>query len=218
MAGTASLIFFKGFMISLGLIVAIGPQNAYVLRKGLKRRHVFAVASACFFADAVMLVGAVWGTGLLTGEFSFLAPWMTYGGAAFLFWFGWKSFLASRNPEIISDSDLEDAGADARGKGVGAAVMMALALSFLNPHAIIDTFIVLGGIAAQFQGAELTAFGLGAIAGSGVWFYGLGYGASFMVPLFRNPMAWRVMDLIVGVIMWMVAVMLVWNELFEAAH
>ena len=215
MGATSSLIFFKGLLISLGLIVAIGPQNAYVLRKGIKGRHVFAVASACFFADAVMLIGAVWGTGLLTGEFSSFAPLMTLGGAAFLYWYGWNSFRAARNPDTISEDDIESAGADARGKGMWAAVVTAMALSFLNPHAIIDTFIVIGGIASQYQDVELMAFGLGTIVGSALWFYGLGYGATFLVPVFRNPMAWRMLDLIVGVIMWTVATMLIWNHLIE---
>jgi len=215
MGVTSSLIFFKGLLISLGLIVAIGPQNAYVLRKGIKRRHVFAVASACFFADAMMLIGAIWGTGLLTGEFSYVAPFMTIGGAGFLYWYGWNSFKAAKNPATISDDDLESAGGEAHGKGLWAAVLTASALSFLNPHAIIDTFIVIGGIASQYQDAERMAFGLGTIVGSAIWFYGLGYGASFLVPVFRNPMAWRMLDLIVGVIMWAVATMLLWNHLIE---
>lgn len=208
-----SLLFLNGFLVSLGLIVAIGPQNAYVLRKGLVKRHVFWVATVCFLSDALLIVIAAAGVGTLLTKDQTLASIAAWGGAAFLLWFGWVSFKAARNPQVLGDEEIGEAGSDARGKGLGAAVVMALALTFLNPHVYLDTLVILGSMAAQYDGAHRLAFTTGAVTASAVWFYGLGYGAAYLAPAFRKPTAWRILDNAIGVIMWSVAVALVWSEL-----
>ncbi|MGY8985450.1 MAG: LysE/ArgO family amino acid transporter [Sphingomonadales bacterium] len=208
--------FINGLLISLGLIVAIGPQNAYVLRKGLKGRDVFAVATTCFLADALLIALAIGGVGaILTANptFSSIAAW---GGALFLLWFGFKSFKEAHNPRVLTEGDMADVGSGARGKGTGAVIMMALMLTFLNPHAYFDTFVVIGGIAAQYEGADRTIFGAGAILGSFIWFFGIGYGAKLIAPAFRKPKAWMILDSFIGFIMWGLAIALIWGELTDS--
>lgn len=199
--------FIEGLAISFGLIVAIGPQNAYVLRKGLKRRHVFSVATTCFLADAFLIALAAAGVGALVAGNPGLARIAAWGGFLFLLWYGWRSFRAARHPHVISEDDIDEAGKIARGKGVWSAVGVALALTFLNPHVYLDTLVILGGLAAQHPaGTERAAFAIGAITSSAIWFYGLGYGARLLVPVFRRPRAWQVLDVLIGVIMWTMAV------------
>lgn len=207
------LLFINGFLVSLGLIVAIGPQNAYVLRKGLVKRHVFWVATVCFVSDALLILVAAAGVGTLLTRNPALASAAAWGGAAFLAWFGWISFRAARNPQVLSDKEIGEAGLEARGKGLGAAILMALALTYLNPHVYLDTLVILGSLAAQYDGAHRVAFTAGAVAASALWFYGLAYGAAYLAPAFRKPTAWRILDNVIGVIMWSVALVLVWSEL-----
>lgn len=207
------LLFINGFLVSLGLIVAIGPQNAYVLRKGLVKRHVFWVTTICFLSDALLIVIAAAGVGALLTQNPALASAAAWGGAAFLLWFGWISFRAARNPHVLSAEDIGDAGLEARGKGAGAAILMALALTYLNPHVYLDTLVILGSMAAQYDGTQRAAFTAGAVLASALWFYGLGYGAAYLAPAFRKPAAWRVLDSVIGVIMWSVALVLVWGEI-----
>lgn len=208
-----SLLFLNGFLVSLGLIIAIGPQNAYVLRKGLVKRHVFWVTTVCFLSDALLILVAAAGVGTLLTRSPALASAAAWGGAAFLLWFGWTSFRAARNPRVLSDKEIGEAGSGARGKGLGAAILMALALTYLNPHVYLDTLVILGSMAAQYDGADRAAFTAGAVAASALWFYGLGYGAAFLAPAFRRPAAWRILDNIIGIIMWSVAAALVWGEI-----
>ena len=211
------LLFLNGFLVSLGLIVAIGPQNAYVLRKGLVKRHVFWVTTVCFLSDALLIVIAAAGVGTLLTQNPTLASAAAWGGAAFLTWFGWVSFKAARNPQVLSDREIGEAGLEARGKGAGAVIVMALALTYLNPHVYLDTLVILGSMAAQYDGAHRAAFTAGAVLASAVWFYGLGYGAAFLAPAFSKPAAWRILDSVIGVIMWSVAAALVWSEITGAS-
>jgi L-lysine exporter family protein LysE/ArgO len=214
MSSAEVLIFFNGLLISLGLIVAIGPQNAYVLRKGLKGRHVLAVATTCFLSDALLIALAVGGAGKYATESPLISEIAAWGGAAFLFWFGWQSLKSAKNPETITELAIEQVGESAQGKGALAAIGVALALTFFNPHVYFDTLIILGGLAAQYEDEwARTSFGVGAILGSALWFYGIGYGARFLAPVFREPNAWRILDLIITFIMWSVAAALVWGQL-----
>ena len=211
----------NGFLLSLGLIVAIGPQNAYVLRKGLKGRDVFAVATTCFIGDALLIFIAVAGVGTFITDNPKLADGAAWGGAAFLYWYGYQTFKSAKHPEVISQHDIEEAGGEAQGKGTKAAILVALAMTYLNPHVYLDTFVIIGGVAAQFDKDTLRwSFGLGAISASAVWFYGIGYGARLFAPVFQNPAAWRVFDLVITMIMWSVASVLIWFQLVghDALH
>ena len=210
-----AVIALNGFLISIGLVVAIGPQNVYVLRKGLVGRHVLAVSSACFIADSALIVIGAAGFGEVVARYPNFEAVMAVLGAGFLFWYGWRSFRQAADPPTITEQDISQAGGSAHGKGVVAAIAMALALTFLNPHTYVDTLVILGGMSTHYTGGVRVAFVAGAIAGSAVWFYGLGFGARFFGPAFKSPIAWRVLDTAVGVIMWAMALMLLGRELLE---
>jgi len=206
-----SAIYFaalEGLGLGAGLIIAIGAQNAYVLRQGLRRQHVFAVAGVCFLIDcALIALGAGGFAGLLRAVPSLpgIAAW---GGALFLAAYSLRAFHAALKP-----GSLDDAEATTTGTGLRAAVLTALALSLLNPHVYLDTVILLGGIAARYAAETRIAFALGAMAASGLWFYGIGYGARILAPLFSSPRAWRLLDAFVGCVMAAIAASLVIGEL-----
>lgn len=213
--------FINGFLLSLGLIVAVGPQNAYVLRKGLKKHHVFAVSTTCFLSGSVLIFIAVAGIGTFMTNNPRLADAAAWGGALFLFWYGYQTYKSAKNPAAISQHDIDDAGAAAKGKGVVTAIGVALAMTYLNPHVYLDTFVIIGGIAAQFDDDNLRwSFGAGAILASGVWFYGIGYGARLFAPIFKREKAWRVLDMVITIIMWSMACLLIWFQLIghDALH
>lgn len=196
------ITFFKGFALSLGLIIAIGPQNVYVLRKGLMGRHILAVVLTCFLSDMLLLLLAAGGVGALLSGDENIAHYAAYGGGAFLFWFGLRSFISAKKPQTISQQDVRDAGLEAQGKGQRAAIIMCLAMTFLNPHIYVDTLIIIGGVSAQYAGMELAMFAFGTILASACWFFSLGYGAQILAPIFQSTKAWRLLDSGVGVLMW----------------
>lgn len=206
LAGAAA----QGFLLGGGLIIAIGAQNAYVLRQGLRRRHVFAVATVCFLCDVTLIAVGVAGFGGLVAAFPALTAAAAWGGAAFLGWYGLRSFRAALRPGVLS-ADAAPAASGAR-----AAVSTALALSLLNPHVYLDTVVLIGSVAGQYPEGARAAFGVGAVLASLVWFYGLGYGAAVLTPLFRRPGAWRALDIGIGVIMWAIAAALIRGQLTSA--
>ena len=186
-----------GFLLGLSLIVAIGAQNAFVLRQGLRREHVFAVCLTCAGSDAILIAAGVSGMGWIAREFPWLTPVMTWAGAAFLVVYGALSFRRALRPGTLK----------AAGQGGGtlrAALLTCLALTWLNPHVYLDTVVLLGSVAARYPGDGL-AFGAGAATASFVFFFSLGYGARALAPLFARPAAWRVLDLVVGSVMWAIA-------------
>ncbi|WP_110815242.1 LysE/ArgO family amino acid transporter [Pseudoroseicyclus aestuarii] len=191
-----------GFALGLSLILAIGAQNAFVLRQGLRGAHVFAVCLCCALSDAVLIAGGVGGMGALVEALPWLAAAMRWGGAAFLLVYGARSFRAAWR----GGAALEVAGAAEQ--GLGAALGTCLALTWLNPHVYLDTVVLLGSVAARWEGARL-AFGAGAVTASFVFFFSLGYGAALLPPLFARPLAWRVLDAVIGVVMWAIALRLV---------
>lgn len=194
-----------GFTLGFSLILAIGSQNAFVLRQGLRRSHVFAVCLTCAVSDALLITAGVGGF----GQLSEVAPWfgaaMRYGGAAFLFVYGLISFRSAWR-----GSD----GMSAEGQGAGslrAALLTCLALTWLNPHVYLDTVVLLGSISAQYPGARLE-FGLGAVVSSFVFFFSLGFGARLLAPIFARPRAWQVLDFGVGLTMWVIALSLIFGH------
>ena len=187
-----------GFVLGLSLIVAIGAQNAFVLRQGLRGEHVLVVCLACAVSDAVLISIGVGGFGAIAR----LAPWtaelMRWGGVAFLAIYGAMSFGSAWR----GGGRLEAASGPAR--AVGPTLAACLAITWLNPHVYLDTVVLLGSVAVEWQGQRL-AFGLGAIAASFVFFFSLGYGAALLRPFFARPAAWRALDAGVGVVMWSIA-------------
>lgn len=194
--------FFAGFALSISLILAIGAQNAFVLRQGLRGQHVLAVVLTCAISDAILITIGVAGFAAVNEAIPGLAPIMRWGGAAFLVVYGALSFRAA----FAAGGALEPAetGAGALGRAVGTV----LALTWLNPHVYLDTVILLGSISTNYEGRQL-AFGSGAVTASFVFFFSLGYGARLLRPLFAKPIAWRVLEGVVGVTMWAIAAKLV---------
>ncbi len=188
----------EGFLLGASLIVAIGAQNAFVLRQGLARRHVFAVASFCVLADATLITAGVAGLGTLVQQSPRLLTVVTLAGAAFLFAYGVLALRRALHPDTLS----------ARGAAeprLAPALMTVAALTFLNPHVYLDTVVLLGSLSARHEGWARVAFGAGAAMASAVWFFGLGYGARLAAPLFARPVAWRVLDGVIALVMGLIA-------------
>lgn len=190
-----------GFLLGGGLIVAIGAQNAFVLRLGLLRQHVFAVCLLCALSDAVLIVLGIAGLGHLVQNSPLLLSVATYGGALFLFAYGVLAFRRALSPDAMQM-------AQQSGMSLRVALSTALAFTFLNPHVYLDTVVLLGSISAQYAGDARAAFGAGAVMASFVWFFGLGYGARLLAPLFARPGAWQILDILIGCVMWALALTL----------
>ncbi len=188
----------EGFLLSFGLILAIGAQNAFVLRQGLKREYVLMVTTICAVADALLIGAGVMGLGSLIREAPGLIQIVTIGGAIFLFVYGLLALRRALSPSALQ------AAAD-RGLSYRAAILTVLAFTFLNPHVYLDTVVMLGGLSARYDLASRFAFWGGGALASAVFFYSLGFGARWLSPIFARPSAWRVFDVIVGLIMWGIA-------------
>lgn len=185
-----------GFGLGFSLILAIGAQNAFVLRQGLRREHVLPVVLVCALSDAALVAAGVAGFGALAEMVPGLERVMRYGGAAFLLVYGARAFLAAWRGGAVLEA----------GTGAGSlrrAMLTCLALTWLNPHVYLDTVVLLGSVSAQY--ADRLAFGSGAVAASFVFFFALGYGARLLAPLFCRPASWRLLDAGVGTVMWAIA-------------
>lgn len=187
--------FASGFGLSFSLILAIGAQNAFVLRQGLRQEHVFWVCLACAVSDAVLISSGVMGFDLAEQKFPGLAEIMRYAGSAFLICYGVRSFwMAWRAPGALLPSNIET-------RPLAATLIACLAITWLNPHVYLDTLFLIGSIATQFPGQQI-AFAAGAVLVSIIFFFSLGYGARLLRPIFAMPIAWRVLEIIIGFIMW----------------
>jgi len=199
-AGPVAPAFLQGFALGLGLIVAIGAQNAFVLRQGLRREHVSKVVGFCALTDAALITAGVFGMARALGDRPQLARALALAGAAFLAGYGWKAFARMR------DAGSLQAAAGAQALSRRAALAQAAAFTLFNPHVYLDTVLLVGGLGAQ-QPAPLQAwFAAGASAASVVWFSLLGLGARWLAPWFARPTAWRVLDGLIGVTMAVLAV------------
>jgi L-lysine exporter family protein LysE/ArgO len=189
-----------GFTLSLSLILAIGAQNAFVLKQGLRKHHVFLVSSICAISDALLILAGVAGFGALVTQFPSIETIASYGGAAFLFAYGTRSFLSA----LKNDHGLDPAG-DAN-QGPWTTALTCLAFTWLNPHVYLDTVVLIGSISTGYDNRVM--FGLGACAGSFVFFYSLGYGARLLTPIFQKPLSWKILEALIGVVMYSIAVSL----------
>jgi L-lysine exporter family protein LysE/ArgO len=187
-----------GFLLGTSLIVAIGAQNAFVLKQGLKGEFVLPIVLICSLSDAVLIAAGVAGLGTLVQQSPTLLSVVTVGGTIFLFVYGAQSFLRAIRPGTL-EPERGSAGK------LSAAIAACLAFTFLNPHVYLDTVLLLGGLSGRYAGAARAAYGLGAVLGSFTWFFALGYGARLLQPLFADPRAWRVLDIAIGLVMWWLA-------------
>lgn len=198
---------FKGFATGAGLIIAIGAQNAFVLTQGLRRQYPLLVAGLCSLIDAVLIIAGISGLGLLISESPTWASLMRWGGVAFLLWYGWGALRSAMNPGCLKHRDTVESS-------VRAVVMTTLAVSVLNPHVYLDTVVLMGSIGGQYAPELRFWFGLGAALASFTWFFSLSLGAKKLAPLFERPAAWRVLDSLMVVVMWGIALSLAWPVLF----
>jgi len=185
-------------MAGLSLIVAIGAQNTFVLRQGLMGKHVFAVSLACSVSDAALIALGVTSFRQIAVAAPWFVPAMRYGGAAFLTWYGARNlYSALRSTEAL-------AAEDARSSTLTQTLATCLALTWLNPHVYLDTIMLLGAISTRFPGQE-TSFAFGAMTGSFLFLFALGYAAMRLRPIFASPMSWRALEALVALTMWTIA-------------
>jgi L-lysine exporter family protein LysE/ArgO len=203
---TSTAAFVQGWLMMAGLIVAIGAQNALVLRQGLARAHVGAVVALCTVSDIVLVVIGVFGLGALAAASPVAMSAMRFGGAVFLLWCAWR---AARRAWHDSGA-LETRGP---GNGLGATLATTAALTWLNPHVYLDTVVLLGAVGAQQAPALRTPFAAGASVASAMWFVTLGYGAAALAPWLARRHTWRVIDAGVAVVMASIAFQLLLQEI-----
>lgn len=192
-----------GFGVGLSLIVAIGAQNAFVLRQGIARQHVLAVVAVCSLSDAILIIAGVAGIGAVVQAFPTAITVVTIGGALFLTAYAVTAFRRAWRPAALT---VDDAGSTVT---LRTAVLTVLALTWLNPHVYLDTVVFLGSVANRETGSARWWFAAGAVLASLVWFAVLGFGARLATPVFAKPAAWRVLDIGIGVVMLLIAVVLV---------
>ena len=189
----------EGFFFGFSLILAIGAQNAYVLRQGLLNRHVFWVCAICAVSDAALIAAGVLGVGSFVASSPESTRFVAAGGALFLLVYGCGRLRSAARPRGMT------AAGDGRGETLKAAALYTLALTWLNPHVYLDTVLLLGGVSARFAGWGRAFFGAGAVLASFVFFFSLGYGARKLAPVFARPGAWRALDLLVAAVMCAIA-------------
>ena len=191
----------QGFALGGGLIIAIGAQNAFILRQGLLRQHVFPLCFFAALADAILILLGVAGMGTLVQANAEILFYVTIGGAIFLSVYALLAARRALYPQV-----LKAVGEEA--PSLRRALSILFAFTLLNPHVYLDTVVLLGGLSGQYFGEDRVAFAIGAMVASFVWFFSLGYGARWLAPLFAKPIAWRILDAIIAVIMALLAISL----------
>lgn len=196
-----------GFAASAGLIIAIGAQNAFILRQGLLRQHVGLVVAICMLGDIALIVCGVAGIGALVHEWPALLQVLRFGGAAFLGVYGlMAAYRAWRGAGALTPTT----GNEANWR---RALLACLAFTFLNPHVYLDTMVLLGSLSMRYPGTARWAFAIGACSASVLWFSTLGHGARLLLPVFRNPRAWRVLDALMAAFMLVLCLLLLLRPL-----
>jgi L-lysine exporter family protein LysE/ArgO len=194
--------FIQGFGTGGGLIVAIGAQNAFVLSQGVRGNHHVVIALICIFCDIVFITAGVAGFGMAVSSGPNLSQWITWGGAGFLFFYGWGSLRSALRGGSLDTSGHSE-------KSLRAAILTTLAVTLLNPHFYLDTVILLGGVSSKFHGEGRLFFWAGAVFASALWFISLSLGGRVLAPLFKKQISWRILDSLVCATMWTIAVSLI---------
>ena len=194
------IAFIPGLLTGLSLIIAIGAQNAFVIRQGLTRKHVFLVVAICAISDALLILLGVAGLGALISGLPWLLETIRWFGVAYLTWFGIKSLMSAFKSQSLEATGLQSAGAK-------TVVLSVLGFTLLNPHVYLDTVILLGSIGNQF-GQDKWWFALGAAVGSVLWFSSIGFGAKAASRFMSKPVFWKVLDSVIAAVMFGIAIML----------
>lgn len=200
--------YIQGLGTGAGLIVAIGAQNAFVLSQGVRKNHNWLVAFICSFCDALLIFIGAAGVGTAVAANPILKEVAGWGGAMFLFYYGWGAMRSAMKPGVL---DLSENTYTTR----RSALIASLAVTLLNPHVYLDTMVLLGGISGQFPENGRYMFAFGASTASILWFYSLSMCGVLLAPLFTKPIAWRIMDSLVCLTMWCIAIQIIPIHLWQ---
>ena len=192
------IAFLKGFGAGSGLIIAIGAQNAFVLSQGIKKNHYILIPLICAFCDGLLITLGVTGTGVFLASSRTLSLIAGIGGAVFLFLYGIRSFKS-----VLAGGSLSPE--DKTGPSLKTAILTTLAVTLLNPHVYLDTVVLLGTLSSQFNPPANLYFGAGAVMASFFWFFSLSLGGRILAPVFVKEFSWKVMNSLVGITMWAIA-------------
>ena len=192
-----------GFATGFSLILAIGAQNAFVLRQGLAKAHVFWLCFLCAVSDALLITAGVLGFSAIVNRYPMLPDVMAWGGAAFLFVYGALRLKAAWKGKY----ELQLSGQSA---GLWATLATGAAFTWLNPHVYLDTLGLVGAVSTDYAiDTERYIFGVGAVTAAFVFFFGLGYGARLLAPVMQSARAWQILDVVIGIVMWLIALKLI---------
>lgn len=194
-------IYLQGLAVGLSLIIAIGAQNAFILKQGLKNQYVFWLCTICAASDSILILSGVFGFSQVIETYPAIVDGAKYFGAAFLLIYGAQHFIQAFNSSgsLVPSENTE--------KKLMPMIWICLALTWLNPHVYLDTVVLIGSISTQFESSAIY-FAMGAITASWIFFFVLGYGARFLLPMFQNAQAWKILDFVIGLVMWAIAISL----------
>lgn len=196
--------FLHGFIVCFGLIVSIGAQNAFLLKQGILKRHVFWIAFICFFCDVLLMGVGILGLGSLIAQSPTVSLILALVGALFLFTYGSRSFISAYQgtSKLLAETDSPQSG-------LRKSILITLAITLLNPHVYIDTVVIVGGIGGTLNFEQKIQFLFGALLCSFLWFFGLGYGAGMLSRYFEKRRTWQILDTLTGFIMYGISISLV---------
>ncbi len=192
-------VFLTGLLIGGSLIIAIGAQNAYVLKQGLLKSHIFIICLICALSDAILIAIGTSGVGKIVENHPEWLRIITWLGAIYLTVYGLSSIRASFNSETLK------AASQNSKQNTKTIITTVLALTFLNPHVYLDTVLLIGSVASPYTDNDHYYFTFGAISASFIWFFSLGYGARLLLPIFARPASWRILNIVIALIMWWIA-------------
>ena len=195
----------RGAMISGSLIIAIGAQNLFVLKQGLLKNHIFFVSAICFICDFTLMSSGIMGVGTFISANPFITNILAILGALFLIWYGFNALKSA----IKGTSSMQIESQDTKNNSLLKVVLATLAVTLLNPHVYLDTVVIVGGIAGTLTSEQKIAFLIGAVCVSFIWFFGIGYGARLLTPLFKQKRMWVILDCLVGLVMFYIAYRLI---------
>ena len=192
--------YVQGFSIGLSLIVAIGAQNAFILKQGLLKQHIFWLCLICALSDSILIAAGVFGFSHLVVNYPQSVEIAKYLGAIFLLVYGAQHFYQA----LFKSEKMNTGITEHNGSSLQSLIFICLALTWLNPHVYLDTVVLVGSISTQFEQTKLY-FLFGAITASWLFFFSLGYGSRFLLPIFQNAKSWKVLDGIIGIVMWWIS-------------
>lgn len=191
--------YFQGLALGAAMILPLGPQNAFVMNQGIRRQYPLMVAGLCALSDLILICAGIFGGSAVLMQSPWLMALVTWGGVAFLLWYGFGALKTAFSQQ------LELANAEVLKQGRWRIIVTMLAVTWLNPHVYLDTFVVLGSLGGQLAAEPKRWFALGTISASFIWFFGLALLAAWLAPRLRTAKAQRIINVVVGVIMWFIA-------------